>query len=182
MPQINKIVIHCSATRNGHRMGYDNHTAAEIIDGWHAKRGFKRQAVNLSVNPHLKHIGYHYVIDTDGYLETGRAIGEIGAHVKGHNKGSIGICLVGGIDDNGNAHGEFTAQQWQALTSLLQSLAEECPNAKLYGHRDLSPDLNGDGKITPNEWTKQCPCFDVLEWLDNGAGINVDHLYQGNPS
>jgi hypothetical protein len=29
------------------------------------------------------------------------------------------------------------------------------------GHRDLSPDLNGDGIIQPGEWTKMCPCYDV---------------------
>ncbi|MDA5624327.1 N-acetylmuramoyl-L-alanine amidase, partial [Pasteurella multocida] len=46
------------------------------------------------------------------------------------------------------------------------------------GHRDLSPDLNGDGTITPNEWLKDCPCFDVWEWLDSEQVINDEHLFE----
>jgi N-acetylmuramoyl-L-alanine amidase len=36
------------------------------------------------------------------------------------------------------------------------------PKAQIKGHRDFSPDLNKDGKITSNEWIKQCPCFDAM--------------------
>ncbi len=51
------------------------------------------------------------------------------------------------------------------MKSLLRQL--KCPfgNIPIVGHRDLSKDLNNDGKITPNEWSKLCPNFDVKEWL-----------------
>lgn len=176
---ITKIVVHCSATRNGKSLRTNNQTAAERINDWHKQRGFKRDAaLAQKFNPQLPNIGYHYIIDTDGAVDTGRAIGEVGAHVKGHNTHSIGICLVGGITANGKNHGEYTEQQWVSLYGLLQVLQKDHPNARIYGHRDLSPDLNGDGTITPNEWIKDCPCFDVWTWLDSGEVLNYDHLFK----
>lgn len=174
-----KIVIHCSATQNGKQLRNKTETAAQVIDRWHQQRGFKRQSWTYrTFNPHLQHIGYHYVIDTDGTVETGRKVGETGAHVKGHNHNSIGICLVGGVAIDGKNYGRYTAKQWQALHRLLRELESQHPSAKICGHRDLSPDLNGDGTITPNEWLKDCPCFDVWEWLDSGEVINQDHLFK----
>ena len=41
------------------------------------------------------------------------------------------------------------------------ALLVDYPGCKVCGHRDLSPDLNGNGEIEPEEWVKQCPCFDV---------------------
>lgn len=176
---VKKIVIHCSATSNGKALGDSLLTAAQRIDIWHAQRGFKRTPSNYQqFNPHLKHLGYHYVIDTDGTLETGRKVGEVGAHVKGHNLHSVGICLVGGVNSNKRNHGEYTEKQWQTLHRLLRELEAQYPDARICGHRDLSPDLNGDGTINPNEWVKDCPCFDVWEWLDSEQVINVDHLFK----
>ena len=106
-------------------------------------------------------------------------VGEVGAHVKGHNQHSLGICLVGGITTTGKNHGEYTEKQWLALHKLLQKLESEHPSARICGHRDLSPDVNGDGTITPNEWIKDCPCFDVWTWLDSEQIINTEHLYKG---
>ncbi|WP_439258288.1 N-acetylmuramoyl-L-alanine amidase [Lonepinella sp. BR2271] len=177
---IEKIVVHCSATRNGKTLARKGLSSAQVIDGWHKQRGFKRLESNRQgFNPQLGAIGYHYVIDVDGTVATGRKVGETGAHVKGHNLNSVGICLVGGITADGKNHGEYTAAQWYALYELICGLEQRFPNAKIYGHRDLSPDLNGDGTISPNEWVKACPCFDVWEWLDSGSVINVDHLFKG---
>lgn len=175
---ITKIVIHCSATQNGKPLRTKTQSAAERIDSWHKQRGFKRTAKALVFNPHLKHIGYHFVIDTDGNLQSGRDIGEVGAHVKGHNTHSVGICLVGGITIDGKNFGRYTEKQWMVLYALLRQLEAMFPNAKVCGHRDLSPDLNGDGKITRNEWLKDCPCFDVWEWLDSEQVINLAHLFK----
>ncbi|OOF50890.1 N-acetylmuramoyl-L-alanine amidase [Rodentibacter genomosp. 1] len=176
---IYKIIVHCSATRNGKSLKQAGKTAAQVIDGWHKKRGFKRQpAAQRAFNPHLSSIGYHFVIDVDGLVESGRQVGEIGAHVKGHNQNSVGICLVGGITASGKNHAEYTEAQWQSLHKLLRDLEAFNPEALTYGHRDLSPDLNGDGTITPNEWLKDCPCFDVWAWLDSGEVVNVEHLYK----
>lgn len=162
MRPINTIVIHCSASPNGKRLGDDKlKTAAATIDVWHSARGFRRtDAARLAFNPKLFAIGYHWVIDCDGRLDTGRNIEEIGAHVAGHNKESIGICLVG-ID-------QFTTRQFEALHSLVRELKNRYPSAKVCGHRDLSPDLNGDGKITSNEYIKTCPGFTVADWLAGG--------------
>jgi N-acetyl-anhydromuramyl-L-alanine amidase AmpD len=52
----------------------------------------------------------------------------------------------------------------ESLVSTVQYLKGLYPSAEVLGHRDLSPDKNNDGKITPDEWLKACPCFDVREW------------------
>lgn len=179
-PLITKIVIHCSATRNGKMLRTAERSAAQVIDAWHAKRGFRRTSpAARTYNPELRHIGYHFVIDTDGMVDTGRKVGETGAHVRGHNLHSIGICLVGGITADGKNHGEYTELQWRALHGLLKHLESHHPGAKICGHRDLSPDLNGDGKITRNEWVKDCPCFNVSDWVKSGEVINAQHLFKG---
>lgn len=177
---IHTVVIHCSATANGRSLRNDRETAAQVIDRWHKEKGYKRSEVAIKrFNPSLKHIGYHVVIDIDGSIEYGREIGEIGAHVKGHNTGSIGICLVGGIGQGAEKnHGRYTEAQWHALRQVLVTIAPQCSQAEIVGHRDLSPDLNGDGKITPNEWLKTCPNFDVHEWLDRGETVFVEHLWK----
>lgn len=179
--QITKVVIHCSATANGKSLRTATQTDAQVIDGWHKARGFKRSDAAIKrFNPHLKHLGYHAVIDTDGTIEYGREIGEVGAHVKGHNTGSIGICLVGGIGiGKEKNHGRYTEAQWHALSQVLTTLAPQCAQAEIFGHRDLSPDLNGDGTIAPNEWLKTCPNFDVHEWLERGETVFVEHLFKG---
>ena len=152
MKTIDAIVIHCSATRAGQDV------RAADIDKWHKERGFAR-------------IGYNYVIDLDGTVEVGRPLTMDGAHCNttglsglSYNKHSIGICYVGGLDAFGNAADTRTPEQKQALRELIYDLIEKYPTIKeVIGHRDASPDRNGDGKITPNEWIKMCPCFNAAE-------------------
>lgn len=147
---IDAIVIHCSATREGQDV------RASDIDKMHKERGFCM-------------LGYNYVIDLDGRIEPGRPLTMNGAHCntaglsgKSYNYHSIGICYVGGLDRNGNPKDTRTREQKIALHNLVYLLMDEYPNIKeVIGHRDASPDKNGDGKITQNEWIKQCPCFDV---------------------
>ena len=137
------IIIHCSATRAGQDI-----TAADI-DCWHRARGFWS-------------IGYHYVIRLDGTIEPGRDVTLDGAHCMGWNQRSIGICYVGGLDKEGRPADTRTDAQRTALIRLVKSLQLAFPNVKqVIGHRDTSPDLNGDGIISPNEYMKACPCFDV---------------------
>ena len=150
MKTIDAIVIHCSATRAGQDV------RAADIDKWHKERGFAR-------------IGYNYVIDLDGTVEVGRPLTMDGAHCNtaglsglSYNKHSIGICYVGGLDAFGNAADTRTPEQKQALAKLVYKLMDEHPRiVEVIGHRDASPDKNGDGVISRNEWIKQCPCFDV---------------------
>lgn len=146
MREINLIVIHCSATPQGLDIG------VKQIDAMHRARGFAM-------------IGYHYVIRENGRREGGRAIDRPGAHVSGHNAKSIGVCLIGGLDHNRKPANTFTPQQFAELEVLLRELKSKFPKARIVGHRDLSPDLDGDGVIERHEWVKECPCFDVAEWL-----------------
>jgi N-acetyl-anhydromuramyl-L-alanine amidase AmpD len=141
------IVVHCSATGPAADIG-----VAQITQ-WHKQRGFDT-------------VGYHYVIRRNGTLETGRRESEIGAHVRGHNANSIGVCLAGGVDAKGKPENNFTPAQFSALETLLRELKGRYPQARILGHRDLSPDKNGDGKISPDEFIKACPSFDVAQWLD----------------
>ena len=90
-----------------------------------------------------------------------RPVERIGAHCRGHNEGSIGICYEGGLDSRGNAADTRTAEQKHALKCLIATLKKEFPIKVIAGHRDFSPDLDGDGTIEPEEWIKECPCFDV---------------------
>jgi hypothetical protein len=88
----------------------------------------------------------------------------IGAHAKGHNQNSIGICYEGGLDCHG--HPADTRTEWQihSMRVLILALLRDYPGCRVCGHRDLSPDLNGNGEIEPEEWIKACPCFEVKEF------------------
>lgn len=145
MRDIDTIVIHCSATPEGLDIG------AAQIDQMHRARGFNG-------------IGYHFVVRLDGRKEIGRQIEAVGAHVAGHNAHSIGICYVGGLDAARKPKDTRTRPQLDTLEGLVLTLLELFPGARVVGHRDLSPDRNHDGKITPDEWMKDCPCFDVATW------------------
>lgn len=165
MPRkINLIVIHCSDSPNGRA------ETVEDIDAWHRERGFKRTApVKDTFNPSLTSIGYHYVIYTDGAVHTGRSMAEVGAHVAGFNSRSIGICMIG--------KDKFNGLQWLALRDLLNTLKRELKfSGIICGHRDLSPDKDGDGIVEPSEWLKACPGFDVSAWLASGNIHMAGHI------
>ena len=176
---VNQIIIHCSASANGNSLLTGSLKAGNLVtpiqtlDGWHRTRGFKRSAeFRKRQNPALTSVGYHYVIYTDGTIVTGRHLDEIGAHVQGNNGKSLGVCMIG--------TDAFSAQQWAALTTLIKSLKSVFPNAAVRGHRDCSPDLNGDGQVTRNEWLKICPGFDVAAWLKADMQPQAIHIYQAS--
>lgn len=139
---IHLLVIHCSATRN-----CDNYSPEQLIRD-HVQRGFRG-------------CGYHYYITKDGSLYGMRPVELPGAHVRGFNRRSIGICYEGGLDHKYVPADTRTPMQRQALTQLIHRLLELYPDAYVVGHRDLSRDRNHDGIITPDEWSKLCPCFDA---------------------
>ncbi|WP_104749028.1 N-acetylmuramoyl-L-alanine amidase [Helicobacter cynogastricus] len=131
---INRIVIHCSDTPEGRP-----HDKWDI-DRWHKERGFDQ-------------IGYHYVILLDGSIEKGRQEHEVGAHVRGHNSGSLGICYIGGKDAKTlKPKDTRTPEQVEALKKLCVELAKKYPSATFCGHRDLDKG-------------KECPCFDVKSFI-----------------
>lgn len=145
MRTINLIVVHCTATKQG-----ENYTVAEIRK-WHVEQRKFRD------------IGYHFLIHLNGTVEKGRPIEQAGAHAKGFNNNSIGVCYVGGLNKEGKPKDTRTVAQFHALRSCINTLQISFPGANVVGHRDLSVDLNGDGMITENEWMKQCPCFNMSE-------------------
>tara|TARA_R100001440_G_scaffold26488_2_gene43202 strand:+ start:8948 stop:9355 length:408 start_codon:yes stop_codon:yes gene_type:complete len=134
MRRIDKIFIHCSATPP------DMYVDADLIDVWHKQRGWSG-------------CGYHYVIKRDGQIELGRPIEKIGAHVKGFNKSSIGICYCGGVDGDMKEEDNRTDDQKKSLLLLLNYLKNVFPKAEVHGHRDFSP--------------KFCPSFDATTEYKN---------------
>ena len=131
MRKIDTIIIHCSATPEG------RDDSAADINRWNKDHGG---------------IGYHYVIRLDGTIEQGRPVEQIGAHCKGHNATSIGVCYIGGLAaDCKTPKDTRTPAQKTALHRLCQSLLQQYPNATVHGHNEFA--------------NKACPCFDVQQWL-----------------
>lgn len=145
MRAIDLLVVHCSASRAEQDIG-----AAEIKK-WHLGQGWKD-------------IGYHWVIRRSGVVEAGRPEATAGSHVQGKNATSLGVCMVGGANAKGRGENNFTPAQFSALAKKLKELRVRFPKAKICGHRDLSPDKDGDGIVEPAEWVKECPSFDVKAW------------------
>ena len=145
MRDINLVVIHCSATKEG--VDID---VAEIRR-WHVKER------------NFRDIGYHFLIHLDGSIERGRPWDKPGAHAKGYNYRSVGICYVGGLNSEGRPSDTRTVAQIHSLRASVEIIKAQYPKIEVVGHRDLSADLNGDGMITANEWCKQCPCFNMSE-------------------
>jgi len=127
--QITKIILHCSATREGQDV------SVETILKWHLNRGWSD-------------IGYHYVIYLDGSIHEGRPVNRSGAHTKGYNSKSIGVCYIGGVEKDGKTPKDTrTPEQDTALTNLITALLEMYPTATLHGHNEFA--------------NKACPSFDV---------------------
>lgn len=135
MRKINKIIIHCSATPEGKDF------TVETIRDWHVKgRGWRD-------------IGYHFVIYRDGTVHKGRPVEQSGAHTKGQNLNSIGICYIGGITADGKKTPKDTRTEAQrkAMKELVLQLLKQYPNSTVHGHYEYA--------------AKACPCFDVAAWL-----------------
>lgn len=129
MRKITQVIIHCSATPEG------KDYTVEDIDRWHRDRGFDC-------------IGYHYVIYRDGSVHKGRDVAKIGAHCKGQNSNSIGVCYIGGMTaDNKQAKDTRTPKQKAALRALVAQLKQEYPGITVHGHNEYA--------------NKACPCFNV---------------------
>ena len=129
MRHLNEIILHCSATPEG------RHFTVEDIDRWHRDRGWNG-------------IGYHYVIYLDGSVHKGRPISKQGAHVSKHNKNTVGICYIGGLDKNKRAKDTRTPAQKKAMHKLCKDLVKKYPSIKkISGHNQYA--------------NKACPCFSV---------------------
>lgn len=140
------LTIHCAATPEGRDV-----KAAQINEWDKAKFG---------------QTSYHWVVELNGNKVRGLTDNVRGAHVGGKNTGNIGICYVGGVaKDAKTVKDTRTDAQKKALRELVDEYKKLYPGIKVMGHRDWSPDKNKDGKITPDEWMKGCPSFDVATQL-----------------
>ena len=127
--KITEIIVHCSAPPEGRDV------RCADIRRWHtSERGFAD-------------IGYHFVVTLDGTIECGRPLPKAGAHCIGHNRHSIGICYVGGLDRNGKATDTRTPAQRTALKALINTIAGKFQGIQVHGHRDFA--------------AKDCPCFNA---------------------
>lgn len=135
------IFVHCSATKPSMNWGL-----REIRQS-HKERGFLD-------------VGYHFIIKRDGTIEAGRDEDVIGAHVEGYNSTSVGVCLVGGVDDRMKPEANFTPAQMQALRSLLVTLLAKYEGSVLRAHHDVAP--------------KACPSFDLKRWWEKNELVTSD--------
>ena len=130
MRRIDLIVVHCSATRCDKR-----YSVRQLIRDHADRFGFT---------------GYHYYVTRTGMVFQTRHEQLVGAHARGYNEHSLGVCYEGGLDANGNPADTRTPCQKHALLRLLKRLKAEHPEARILGHRDL-PNVH-----------KDCPCFDAI--------------------
>ena len=122
---ITLLVVHCSDTKDSQNL------SALDLHKMHLKFGWDG-------------IGYHKIINRSGKVENGRPEYWIGAHVKGKNDISLGVCLIG--RDN------FTKNQFNSLERILKKWKKLYPNAKIVGHKDTG------------NTSKSCPNFNVINW------------------
>ena len=154
MREINLIVVHCSATRA------DRDFTENDLEVCHRHRGFNGA-------------GYHFYIRKNGDIKNTRPLEKPGAHALGYNAHSIGICYEGGLDVRYRPADTRTEWQKHSLRVLIRTLLMDYPGCRVCGHRDLSPDRNGDGRISPEEWVKECPCFEVTSKLYELSLIHI---------
>lgn len=139
---ITLIVVHCTATK------VDADFTQKDLLRCHKARG-------------MCMVGYHFYIRKDGFIWSTRPLEMVGAHCLGYNRESVGIAYEGGLDIQGLPADTRTPEQKHSLRVLIRTLKKMFPISRVCGHRDLSPDSNGNGVVEPSEWLKQCPCFEV---------------------
>lgn len=138
---VTEIILHCADTRPDWLAGRSLAEKVAEIRRWHVQeRGWRD-------------IGYHWVIDRDGAVAPGRRETEIGAHVEGHNRGTIGICLLGGFGAKADDPFEknFTAAQAATVRRLVGEIKGRTAIRNVSGHNDYA--------------AKACPGFRVGTFL-----------------
>lgn len=157
MRSINEIIIHCTATPAGRPV-----SVTEIND-WHLARGWSG-------------IGYHRVIHLDGRREAGRPIERIGAHVAGHNTGTVGVVYVGGMNRDFTAAADTrTPAQKKALLAEIVDLRDRFGIGKISGHHDYDA-----GKACPSfdarpEYAHLFPAMDTVASFEDEVLRRGDH-------
>jgi len=143
MRNIDELIVHCSDTRPNWMSNTPPEAQWNEIRRWHVEgNGWSTW-------------GYHFGIARSGQLLPGRAVSRVGAHVRDHNVGTIGVCLFGG---HGSAATDafkdhFTYEQETALVALTRALMHSFDFDKISGHNEYA--------------AKACPGFDVKKWWEN---------------
>lgn len=139
MRRINKLIVHCSATREALPV------SLKTIKSWHVDGNGWAD------------VGYHYIVHLDGKISKGRDDSVLGAHTKGHNTDSLGICYTGGMDkDNKHPKDTRTCAQKESLSALLLTLKNLYRDSVVHSHNDFS--------------NKACPSFDATgeyKWISD---------------
>lgn len=145
MRPISGIIIHCTATQAN--WWADKTTSQKVaeIKRWHVEKPPTGRG--------WRDIGYHYLIDRDGTVATGRPLDQVGAHVQGHNTGTIGISLFGGhgSSETDAFNDNFTAAQDRALRLLIAKLQVQFGKVPVTGHNQYA--------------AKACPGFNAPAWF-----------------
>lgn len=158
---IKHIILHCTA-------GPQSQTLESIKHHWHKVLGWKTG-------------GYHKIILPDGKIENLYPLSVVTNGVKGFNSDAVHLSYVGGVDSKGRAVDNRTPEQKESLLQAIKEVYEELSvyqdvgGILIRGHRDFSPDRNGNGMVDPWERLKECPCFEVLDeygWIQGTEAIN----------
>lgn len=168
MRKITRIVLHSTS-------GWGNQSTESIKDYWKNTLGWRR-------------VGYHKLINLDGSIEDLAPLSAVTNGVAGYNSDSVHICYKGGlldvkVDRSGNkkfVYGDTRSDAqkdafFKAINDVLNELKQyqSVDDITIVGHRDLSPDLNNNGKIEQREWVKVCPTFDAIEEYGWMAGAKA---------
>ncbi|MGC1497280.1 MAG: N-acetylmuramoyl-L-alanine amidase [Sulfitobacter sp.] len=151
MRKVTGIIVHCTATRANWWHGHRTSEKVAEIKRWHLAQGWSD-------------IGYHYLIDRDGTVAKGRDVARTGAHVKGHNTGTIGISLFGGhgSTETDQFEDNFTPEQNEALMRLIGQLHAKYGRVPVTGHNQYA--------------AKACPGFNVPSYMKGGKPALSTHV------
>ena len=122
---IKYLVVHCSDTNDNKNISSLEIHKMHIGFGWNG-------------------VGYHKIICRNGDIENGRQEYWVGAHARGYNEISLGVCLIG--------KKEFTEMQFESLEKVLRSWKKKYPTTEIIGHNSIS------------DTKKTCPNFDIKKW------------------
>ena len=156
MRQIDEVIIHCSATKPGWLFGATTTEKVAEIRRWHTDP--------RPIGRGWSDIGYHYLIDREGTVARGRPVERVGAHVKGHNTGTIGVCLIGahGAAATDSFEDHFTQDQREAMHRLVKNLQDRFGALKISGHNEYA--------------NKGCPGFQVATEF-SGPVRDAEHIH-----
>lgn len=121
MRPIRRIVIHHSATRDSETLSWEAIRQAHLARGW-------------------ADVGYHYGVEMHRgacQVLVGRPLYYPGAHVTGHNADSIGLCVIGNLDED-KPHPRQIDRLLDLLRDLIEVFGFLPDRDTILGHRDLA--------------------------------------------